>query len=126
MAQQFCLIFLILFMGLLYMWINSLSKHNESPHTSYWSALPIFHGPVILSSPLAVSEFSSVYCVRCAFCVRARIRLECPVITCTFVHGFQNNLALLFSLRCRGVIWNICSGRLKGKVTLEGQMMKWS
>ena len=31
-------------------------------------------------------------------------------------NGFQNNLALLF-------ICNICSGRLKVKVTLEGQML---
>ena len=53
-------------MDLLYTWINSLSKHYESAHTSYWSALPIFYGPVIFSSLLAVSErscnnFSSVY-----------------------------------------------------------------
>ena len=35
------------------------------------------------------------------------------------MHGFQNDLALLF-------ICNICSGKLKFKVTLEGQMIKWS
>ena len=35
------------------------------------------------------------------------------------MHGFQNNLAQLF-------IWNICSGRLKIKVTLEDQTVKWS
>ena len=37
-------------------------------------------------------------------------------ITCTFVHGFQNNLAQS----------SPCSGRLKVKNTLEGQVMKWS
>ena len=35
------------------------------------------------------------------------------------MHGFQNYLALL----CIG---NICSGKLKVKVTLEGQTIKWS
>ena len=35
------------------------------------------------------------------------------------MHEFQNNLAQLF-------IENICSGKLKVKVTLEGQMIKWS
>ena len=40
-------------------------------------------------------------------------------ITSTFMHEFQNNLALL-------VICNICSGKLKVKVTLEGQAIKWS
>ena len=32
---------------------------------------------------------------------------------------FQSNLAQLF-------IWNICSGKLKVKVTLEGQTITWS
>ena len=35
------------------------------------------------------------------------------------MHGFQTNLAHFF-------ISNICSGRLKVKVTLEGQTIKWS
>ena len=35
------------------------------------------------------------------------------------MHGFQNNLAQLFML-------NVCSGKLKVKVTLEGQTIKWS
>ena len=35
------------------------------------------------------------------------------------MHEFQNNLAQLF-------IWNICSGRLKLKVILEGQTIEWS
>ena len=39
------------------------------------------------------------------------------------MHGFQNNKAQLFSLRSKSVI---CSVRLKAKVTLEGQMIKWS
>ena len=42
------------------------------------------------------------------------------------MHGFQNNLAQLLFLRSTSVIRNICSGRLKVKVTLEGQMIKWS
>ena len=45
------------------------------------------------------------------------------VISPTFMHGFQNNLGLLFSLRSSSAIWNICSGRLKVKVTHEGQMI---
>ena len=42
-----------------------------------------------------------------------------------FMHGFQNIRAQFF-LGSRGAIWNICSCRLKIKVTLEGQMIKWS
>ena len=33
------------------------------------------------------------------------------------MHGFQNNLAHLLSSRSRSVIGNICSGKLKVKVT---------
>ena len=44
--------------------------------------------------------------------------------TSAFMYGFKNNLAQLFSFR--SAMWNICSGRLKVKVTLEGQMIKWS
>ena len=49
-----------------------------------------------------------------------------PAITCTFVRGFRNNMAQLVSLRSKSAIGNICSGRLKVKVTLDGQMMKCS
>ena len=42
-------------------------------------------------------------------------------ITCTFMHGFQNNLAQLFSLKGRIAILNFCRGRLKVKVTLGGR-----
>ena len=35
------------------------------------------------------------------------------------MHEFQNNLAQLF-------VWNIGSGKLKVKFTLEGQTIKWS
>ena len=42
------------------------------------------------------------------------------------MHGFQNNLAQLFSLRIGNAICNICSSRLKVKVTFEFQMIKWS
>ena len=41
------------------------------------------------------------------------------------MHGFQNNFAQLLSSR-RSAVRNICSRRLKVKVTLEGQMIKWS
>ena len=44
-------------------------------------------------------------------------------ISSTFMLGFQNNMAQLFSLRSKSVI---CSVRMKAKVTLEGQMIKWS
>ena len=47
-------------------------------------------------------------------------------ITGTFMHGFQNNFAQLSSLRRRSAVQNICLRRLKVKVTLEGQMIKWS
>ena len=42
------------------------------------------------------------------------------------MHGFQNNFAQVFSLRSSSAIRNICLGRLKVKVTLEDQMIKWS
>ena len=45
-------------------------------------------------------------------------------ITCTFMRGFENNLAQLFFLRGRRAVLNICLGRLKIKVTLDGQKMK--
>ena len=48
-----------------------------------------------------------------------------PAITPTFMHGFQNNLVQLFSLRSSSAISNIYSGMWKVKVTLEGQMIKW-
>ena len=43
-------------------------------------------------------------------------------ITYTFMHGFQNNLAQLLPL----FIGNNCLGKLKVKVTLVGQTIKWS
>ena len=42
------------------------------------------------------------------------------------MHGFQNNFAQVFSFGSSSAILNICLGRLKFKVTLEGQMIKWS
>ena len=38
-------------------------------------------------------------------------------ITCTFMQGFQNNFAQLLSLRSESAVRNICSRRLKVKVT---------
>ena len=52
----------------------------------------------------------------CCACVHDRFVLA---ITCTFMHGFQNNLAQLFSLKGRIAILNFCRGRLKVKVTLD-------
>ena len=43
-------------------------------------------------------------------------------MTSTFVDGFQNNLAQLFSITCRCAIGNICSGRPKVIVMPEGQI----
>ena len=86
-----------------------------------------------LSSPLEVSEthscynFSSVFlraCVVHALCMRESVRI-CSGQKSTFVHGFQNNLAKLFSQRSSSAIRNVCSGSLEVKVTLEGQMIKW-
>ena len=62
-------------------------------------------------------------CIVCA-CV-------CPsgfvwAITSIFMNGFQNNLAQLVSLRSSSAIRNISLGKLKVKVTLEGQMIKRS
>ena len=42
-------------------------------------------------------------------------------VTSTIVDGFQNNLTQLFSITCRCAILNVCSCRLKVKVTLKGQ-----
>ena len=42
------------------------------------------------------------------------------------MHGFQNNLAKLFSFKSKGAIGNICSGMLTVKVIREDQMIKWS
>ena len=42
------------------------------------------------------------------------------------MHGFQNSFAQVFSLRSSNAICNTGFRRLKVKVTLEGQMIKWS
>ena len=47
-------------------------------------------------------------------------------ITSTCMQRFQNNFAQAFFLRSSGAICNIYLGRLKVKVTVEGQMIKWS
>ena len=39
------------------------------------------------------------------------------------MHGFQNDFAQVLSKKSSSVIWNIGLGRLKVKVTLEGQMI---
>ena len=51
--------------------------------------------------------------------------LVCPGHNLYICAWISNNLALLFSLRSRNAI-NTCSGKLKVKVKIEGQVMKWS
>ena len=41
------------------------------------------------------------------------------------MHGFQNNFARLLSSGRRSAVQNICLCRLKVKVTLVSQMIKW-
>ena len=86
----------------------------------------------ILSSPLEVSEthscynISSVYVHACmvrASCMRASVQI-CLGHNSTFVHGFQNNLAKLFSQTNSSAIRNMCSGSVEVEVTLGGQMIK--
>ena len=88
----------------------------------------IFVKPACGEQDLVLTISDPCMCV-CCTCVR-----PCRfvwAITSTFMHGFQNNLAQLFSLTSRSAIRNICSGRLKVRVTLEGhtlqgQIIKWS
>ena len=42
------------------------------------------------------------------------------------MHGSLSKLAQAISLTNRSAIWNICSGKLKVKVTLKSQMIKRS
>ena len=63
---------------------------------------------------------------RCEHALYVHLSGFVQAITCTFVHGFQNNLAQLVSLKSKIATGDICSGRLKVKVTLDGQMIKWS
>ena len=68
----------------------------------------------------------SVYvsaCMVCALCMRASIGI-CSGHNSTFVQGFQNNLAKLFSDMSSSAIRNMCSGSLEVKVTLEGELIK--
>ena len=64
-------------------------------------------------------------CVVRACVVRASVWFVWA-ITFTFMHGFQNNTAQMFSVRSRSAIRNICSDKLKVKVTLGAQTIKWS
>ena len=77
-----------------------------------------------LAIGLSVANQGVVRIVRC-MCMRASVRI-CPAVTSTFMPEFQNNLAQLFSLRCRRVILKIFTGRLTVKITVGGQMIKWS
>ena len=77
---------------------------------------------------LAVSQtylllFQSGACACASVCILSGFVWT---ITSIFIHGFQNDMVQLFSMMRRSAIGNICSGRLKVKVTLEGQMIKWA
>ena len=110
------------------------SKGGFSLKSSFAVLIPLhFCRASLQGARHSLYSFSLVYmhvlCVACAWLVRACIvRLSgfFRAITCTFMHGFQNNSAQLFTLTRRSAIWNICSGTLKVKVILEGQMIKWS
>ena len=60
-------------------------------------------------------------------CVRACVHPSGFVraITSTFMHGFQNNYAQLFSWQVEVSVETFFSDKLKVKLTLEGQMIKW-
>ena len=67
----------------------------------------------------------TVWCVWVCACVCACVNLSvriCRTITSTIVDGFQNTMTYLFSIMCRYAARNLCSGRPKVKVTLEGQI----
>ena len=89
---------------------------NPGPLTYESGALPIaLHGPALkvkVTLGGLIIKLSYVELVR--------------AITSTFKYGSQNNLAQSFSLRSSSAILNICSGRLKVKVTLDGKMIEWS
>ena len=53
------------------------------------------------------------------------INWACPGQNFYIYAWISKSFKQMFSLRSSGAIWNIGSGRLKGKVTLQGQMMKW-
>ena len=46
-------------------------------------------------------------------------RLNDKMVTYTFMHGFQNNLAQLLYLRSKSTIWNIYSGRWRSRSQLK-------
>ena len=69
---------------------------------------------------------TSVGCMCICYALFVRLSGFVRAITCIFVHGFQNNLAQLLSSKSKSAILNICLGRLKIKVSLEGQIIKWS
>lgn len=78
---------------------------------------------LLSSGPLVVSETETVVKHQFGECACVR---PSEFVRATFMHEFQNNVAQLLSLSSRSAISNIYSDRLKGKVTLECQMIKWS
>ena len=70
----------------------------------------------------------TVQCMCVRVCVRACVSpLEFVwPLTSNILYGFQNNATQLFAITCRSAICNVCSGRPKVKVILEGQIFVWT
>ena len=83
----------------------------------------IFVEPACCERNIAVTFFVWYMCICHACMCQSRF---VRAITSALIHGFQNNMAQLLSLRRRTAIGIIFSGRLKVKVALVGQMIKWS
>ena len=66
-------------------------------------------------------QFGLCVCTHESVCACVCMSEFVRTITSTIVDWFHCNLTQMFSIMCRCVIWNIHSGRPKGKVTLEGQ-----
>ena len=104
-----------------------LSKEGFSLKSSFAVLIPLhFCRASLQGARYSWNNFRPVYvhalCVACVWLVHACIVRPSGffrAITCTFMHGFQNNLAQLFTLTRRSAI---CSGTLKVKVILEGPM----
>ena len=92
--------------------MSGCSKEGFSLKSSFAVLIPLhFCRASLQGARHSWYNFNSVYahalCVACAWLVRACI--VCPsgflrAITCTFMHGFQNNLAQLLTLTRRSAI----------------------
>ena len=66
--------------------------------------LLLFVEPACGERDIVVKTSLRCICLCWALCVCVHPSEFVSAITCTFVHGFQNNLAQLFSLRSRSAI----------------------